>query len=126
VRRQAGQKARQATGATAEGTVGNLIQAGLIRTPFRIEREYKGVHFTALVRQDGKVEFDGQAYDSLSTAAGMARKSVIGAPAGRPFPQTNGWTFWMYSDEDDGALCDMDHLRQSYLAQKKLKIVPMG
>jgi hypothetical protein len=61
---------------------------------------------------NGKVEFDGQAYDSLSTAAGMARKSVIGAPAGRPYPQTNGWTFWMYSDEDGGKLREIDHLRQ--------------
>jgi len=112
--------------ATADATVGNLVQAGLIRTPFRIEREYKGVHLTALVRPDGKVEFDGQVYDSLSTAAGMARKSVVGTPAGRPYPQTNGWTFWMYSDEDGGELREIDHLRQNYLAQKKSKVVPMS
>jgi len=73
----------------ADATVGNLIHAGLIRTPFRIEREYKGAPFTALVRPYGKVEFDGQVYDSLPTAAGMARKSVVGAPAGRPY-QTGG------------------------------------
>ena len=126
LRRQAGQKAWQTMVATADATVGNLIQAGLIRTPFRIERDYKGVHLTAVVQPDGKVEFDGQAYDSLSTAAGMARKSVIGAPAGRPYPQTNGWTFWMYSDEDGGELREIDHLRQNYLAQKKQKIVPMS
>ena len=118
---------RQREGQTMVGgtTVGNLVDAGLIRTPFRIEREYKGVHLTAAVRPDGKVEFDGQVYDSLSTAAGMARKSVVGAPAGRPYPQTNGWTFWMYSEED-GDLREIDHLRQNYLAQKKSKIVPMG
>jgi Restriction Enzyme Adenine Methylase Associated len=81
---------------------------------------------TALVRPDGKVDFDGQAYDSLSTAAGMARKSVVGAPAGRPYPQTNGWTFWMYSDGDSGKLREIDYLRQNYLAQNKLKIVPMS
>ena len=110
----------------ADATVGDLIEAGLIRPPFRIEREYKAVHLTAAVRPDGKVEFDGQVYDSLSTAAGMARKSVVGAPAGRPYPQTNGWTFWMYSDEDGGELREIDHLRQSYLAQKKSKVVPMS
>lgn len=118
------QKARQTM--VADATVGNLIEAGLIRTPFRIEREYKGVHLVALVRADGKVEFDRQVYDSLSTAAGMARKSVLGAPASRPHPQTNGWTFWMYSDEDGGELREMDYLRQNYLAQKKSKVVPMG
>ena len=118
------QKARQTM--VADATVGNLIEAGLIRPPFRIEREYKGVHLAGLVRPDGKVEFEGQVYDSLSTAAGMARKSVVGAPEGRPYPQTNGWTFWMYSDEDGGELHEIDHLRQNYLAQKKLKIVPMS
>jgi hypothetical protein len=51
--------------------------------------------------------------------------SVIGASAGRPYPQTNGWTFWMYSD-NCGALVEIDRPRQNYLAQKKLKIVPMS
>jgi len=107
-------------------TVGDLIEAGLIRPPLRLEREYKGVQVTATVRPDGKVEFDRQAYDSLSTAAGMARKSVVGAPAGREYPQTNGWIFWMYADEAAGELREIDHLRQSYLTQKKSKIVPMA
>ncbi|MGD1097876.1 MAG: hypothetical protein ABSB35_38545 [Bryobacteraceae bacterium] len=124
--RPVGQKARRTTATVADATVGDLIQAGLIRAPFRIEREHKGVHLTGLVRQDGKVEFDGQAYDSLSTAAGMARKSVSGAPTGRPYPQTNGWTFWLYSDEEGGGLREIDHLRQAYSAQRKLKIVPMS
>jgi hypothetical protein len=118
------QKAGQAM--AGDATVDKLIEAGLIRTPFRIEREYKGVHLAGVVRPDGKVEFEGQVYDSLSTAAGMARKSVVGAPEGRPYPQTNGWTFWMYCDEDGGELREIDHLRQNYLAQKKLKIVPMS
>ena len=76
------------------------------------------------MRQDGKVEYDGHGYDSLSTAAGIARKSVIGAPAGQSFSQTNGWTFWMYSD--DGVLREIDRLRQSYLSQWKLKKVPVA
>jgi len=125
IRRQAGQKAWQTTVAMGDATVNNLIEAGLIRPPFQVERDYKGIHLTAVVRQDGKVEFAGQAYDSLSTAAGMARKSVLGAPADRPYPQTNGWTFWTYSG-DGGALVEIDRLRQNYLAQKKLKIVPMS
>ena len=71
------------------------------------------------MRHDGKIEFDGQVYDALSTAAGMARKSVIGTRQGRPYPQTNGWTFWMCSDEDAGGLRKIDNLRQYYLALKK-------
>jgi hypothetical protein len=107
-------------------TVADLIGAGLLHAPLRIERRYKDVQLTALVRPDGKVEFDGQAYDSLSTAAGMARKSVSGAPTGQPFPQTNGWTFWQYSDDRAGGLREIDQLRQAYAAQRKLKIVPMS
>lgn len=121
--RPAGQKLRTMG---ADVTLGDLIQAGLIRTPFPIEKEYKGVHLTGLVRPDGKVEFDGQAYDSPSTAAGMARKSVVGATAGHSYPQTNGWTFWMYRDAGHGKLREIDYLRQAYSAQRKLKIVPMG
>ncbi|HTW57280.1 MAG TPA: hypothetical protein VMD99_04015 [Terriglobales bacterium] len=119
-----GQKPRRTT--ETDVTLSDLIRAGLIQAPLRVEREYKGVHLTGLVRPDGKVEFDGQAYDSLSTAAGMARKSVIGAPTGHLFPQTNGWRFWQYADDSDGELRDLDHLRQSYAAPPKLKIVPLG
>jgi len=121
-----GQNARRTIGAAADVTVGDLIQAGLIHGRLQIEREYKGVHLTAVVRPDGKVEFDGQAYDSLSTAAGMARKSVVGAPVGQPFPQTNGWTFWKYADDHGGGLREIDQLRQAYATQRKLKVVPMA
>ena len=51
----------------------------MIKAPLRIERIYKDVHLTGLVRPDGKVEFDGQTYDSPSTAAGMARKTDDGS-----------------------------------------------
>ena len=122
----AAKRQRSAPAMMGGTTVGDLIEAGLIRPPLRLEREYKGVQVTATVRPDGKVEFDRQAYDSLSTAAGMARKSVVGAPAGREYPQTNGWIFWMYADEAAGELREIDHLRQSYLTQKKSKIVPMA
>ena len=122
-RREKAAKLRQTTG--ADVTLSDLIRAGLITAPLRIERVYKDVRVTGLVLPDGRVEFDGQAYDSASTAAGMARKSVVGAPMGHPFPQTNGWTFWQCAD-DGGELHDLDQLRQAYAAQRKLKIVSMG
>ncbi len=117
--RTTGAKGLEATTPASNVTVDQLIQAGLIRAPLRIEREYQGVHLTALVRQDGKVEFGGQVYESLSAAAGMARKSVTGAPSGRPYPPTNGWTFWRYSDGDGGRLREIDNLRRQYLARQK-------
>ena len=66
-------------------------------------------------RHDGTVAFDNKAYDSLSTAAGMARKSIIGVTEGRKYPQTNGWTFWQFYDERTGKWEEIDFIRQQYI-----------
>lgn len=79
-----------------------------------LEKTYNGHHLTARIECDGRVTWNGVAYDSLSTAAGVARASIIGAPAGRKYPQTNGWTFWGFRDAD-GQLKPMDALRQALM-----------
>jgi len=84
-----------------------------------LEREYKGVHLKAAIQEDGTVVVDGKPYESLSTAAGMARKSVIGAPPGRPYPQTNGWSFWRFQDPQTAKLLEIDVLRQKYLKRNR-------
>jgi len=94
--------------------VTDLMRAGFINPPLKLEKEYKGVHLTATIQQDGRVIFDGEPYNSLSIAGGMARKSVIGAPPGRPYPQTNGWTFWRYRDTETGKLEQINRLRERY------------
>lgn len=98
--------------------VSDLIQAGLIEPPFELETEYKGRRLSATVQTDGKVLVEGEIYDSLSTAAGMARKTVIGAPPGREYPQTNGWSFWKYRNAITGNLEEIDLLRQRYLNKR--------
>lgn len=115
-RHEAGKKAWETMQAMADATLANLVEAGLIRPPLEVEREYRGVRLTAGIRQGGKVLFAGEAYDSLSTAGGMARKMVIGAPKDRPYPQTNGWQFWQYCD-GNGELQEIDQLRRRYLAR---------
>jgi hypothetical protein len=91
-------------------TLTDLIRAGTIRPPLDLETTYEGRRLTARIEADGTVTWDGTRFDSLSTAAGMARKSVIGAPPGREYPPTNGWTFWRHRDED-GRLAFVDVLR---------------
>jgi hypothetical protein len=103
---------------TSEVTLSTLIAAGLITAPLEVMRTYKGFKLVATVQPDGRVAFGGQVYDSLSTAGGMARKSVIGAPEGRPFPPTNGWTFWRFHDPKTGELRDIDSVRQEFLTGK--------
>lgn len=100
-------------------TLADLIRAGIIEPPLDIERDYKGKHLSALIQANGTVVFAGASYDSLSTAGGMARKSVLGPSGKRPYPQTNGWTFWRYRDQTTGELRDVDHLRKQYQAQKQ-------
>jgi hypothetical protein len=92
-------------------TLPDLITSGLIRPPLQLETDYKGHTLTARIETDGSVTWDGNRFDSLSTAAGMARKSIVGAPPGRDYPQANGWTFWRYRDTD-GQLVFIDQLRQ--------------
>ena len=117
----AGARAPELLAAMAEATVPSLISAGLIEVPLELERNYKGAKLTAVIQPDGTVTFGGESYDSLSTAGGMARKSVIGAPEGRPYPQTNGWTFWQFRDPKTGTRRDMDSLRRQLLAHKGQK-----
>lgn len=93
----------------------DLIEAGIVQPPLPLEKMYKSGRLEAIIEADGRVRFGEKSYDSLSTAGGMARKSVIGAPSGRPYPQTNGWTFWLYRDAASGELRSIDGLRQQYL-----------
>lgn len=113
-RHEAGKRAWETMKLMADATLDNLIAAGLVKPPFEVERDYKGVHVTAVIEQSGKIVFAGEAYDSLSTAGGMARKQVVGAPPDRPYPQTNGWQFWQYRDEH-GELHAVEQLRKRYL-----------
>jgi Restriction Enzyme Adenine Methylase Associated/Type I restriction enzyme R protein N terminus (HSDR_N) len=96
----------------------DLIDTGLVQPPLPLEKMYKGVRLEGLIGADGRVGFAAESYDSLSTAGGMARKSVIGAPPGRLYPQTNGWTFWLYRDAASGELRLVDDLRQQYLQRQ--------
>jgi hypothetical protein len=65
-------------------SVQDLIAANLLRTPLALTQKYLGQEVTARLETDGRVTFDGQTYDSLSVAAGMARVSVKGPP---PLPR---------------------------------------
>ena len=117
-RKKAGKKDVGTLAALSEATLPSLIAAGLINVPLEVERVYKGVKLQATIQPDGRIAFGGQSYDSLSTAGGMARKTVIGSPEGRPYPQTNGWTFWQFRDPTTGDLRELDSLRQQLLSSK--------
>ena len=97
-------------------SLADLIQAGLLAPPVRIETKYKGVRLQARIGNEGKVEFRGETFDSLSMAAGAARATVIGLREDGRYPHTNGWTFWRMPGPD-GKTAPVDVLRQRYLRQ---------
>jgi len=103
-------------------TLAQLINEGLVRVPLDIEHRYRGTQLNARIEQANRIVFDGRAYDSLSTAGGVARKSVVGSPPGREFPQTNGWTFWQFRSSD-GNLRVLDELRRQFHERKVVSLV---
>jgi Restriction Enzyme Adenine Methylase Associated len=96
-------------------TLKDLISSGSLALPLDLETTYKGQKLTARIEPDSTVTWNGTAYDSLSIAGGMARKSIVGAPPGREYPPTNGWTFWRFR-ESDGHLVPIDLRRQRHFA----------
>jgi len=96
----------------------DLINAGLVTQGLALRKKYLGHEVSAHICADGSVQLGDHSYDSLSTAAGMARVEVKGPPPdGRRFYQTNGWTFWEFEDES-GQRRPIDHLRKLYLRRE--------
>lgn len=100
-------------------SIGDLFEAGLLRPPVELHCRYRGHLLEAVIRKNGLVEFGGEVFSSLSTAAGVARKPFhTGDLKGRPYPQTNGWTFWKVQSKA-GKVEAIDVFRQRYLEQQK-------
>jgi len=98
-----------------------LIETGAIVPPLAIEHRFRDRVVTATIEGPRRVVLDGVAFDSLSTAAGVARQTESGAdPASRP-PATNGWTFWRYHLQD-GSTRQLDALRREASARGVARI----
>jgi len=102
-------------------TLADLISAVLVRVPLPVEHDYKGTHLTAVIEGPDRIAFGGSVYESLSLAGGVARRSVVGPPPGREYPQTNGWTFWQYR-RSDGGLGYLDELRRALYEGKVVSL----
>jgi len=99
-------------------TVKQLLDAGLIGTGTQLHQRYLGREVTATVEPDGRIQVGGEVYNSLSIAGGVARAGVKGPPAGgRRYYQTNGWTFWQYTDAS-GKQQPMEALREQYRSSR--------
>lgn len=97
-------------------TMTDLFANVSLKPPVDLQKTYKGKLLTGRIESDGQVTFGGKRYESLSTAAGQARKTAMGSPDGRRYPQTNGWTFWHFQDSD-GSWQQLDTLRRRHWAK---------
>jgi hypothetical protein len=106
-------KARAVKKAHGEGTpwsgvtLGDILAAGLLAPPVDVMRTYKGHDLRARILGDGRVEFAGKVFGSLSVAGQMARRSITPDISA----QTNGWTFWRFRDST-GQVRELDSLRR--------------
>jgi len=95
-------------------TLRDLIEAGLIRAPLKVEKTYRGKKLTATIEADGTIAFLGKSYTSPSTAGGVARAHVLG---GHP-RATNGWDFWTFTDKG-GQRSPIKTIRERYVQSRK-------
>jgi hypothetical protein len=93
----------------------DIIAAGLLAPPVALFRKYRGMKLTAQLLPGGQIEFQGQTYDSCSTAAEYARSTITGRRM-----HTNGWAFWQLVGAD-GKVTTLLELRQRFMAMKGLK-----
>jgi hypothetical protein len=93
-------------------TLPDLIAAGVLTTPLRLFRKYKGQTLEATLLPSGRVEFQGVQYDSCSSAAEAARLAVTGQRM-----STNGWDFWQYRD-GAGKRLSLDNARERFVRTK--------
>jgi hypothetical protein len=73
-----------------KGERGNPPLAPYAADGFLIRATVKGQQYTARVRRDGKIRFDGNIYNSPSNAG----TAVVGRSC-------NGWAFWRYKNKDN-------------------------
>lgn len=88
-----------------------LMQRGFLEAGSELAADYQGKSLTAKIIADGKVEFRGAKYASVSAAGAAAKQSVSGQ-----FAATDGWSFWRVRDVA-GQLVPISTLRQRLKAQ---------
>ena len=74
---------------------------GLFKGGKVIYVNYNGKDYKAWVYRNGRIKFNGELFDSPSTAGASIKKGK----------STNGWRFWKYKDEN-GKLVYIDNLRK--------------
>jgi predicted type IV restriction endonuclease len=111
--REAGRKAARTRRELGQVSLADILNATLLTAPTRLFRNYKGQTLEATLLPDGRLEFQGDRFDSCSTAAERARATVTGRRM-----NTNGWAFWQFLDAK-GNTCTLDRVQKAFRAGKQ-------
>ena len=90
-------------------TLKDLVVAGILQPPMKLFSHYRGKTLEAKLIPTGEIEFEGQRYNSPSTAGSAARGSITGQKM-----STNGWVFWQVQN-NDGTLRTLGQIRDDYV-----------
>lgn len=87
---------------------GATIPFGNLRATYKPRGGNRAFKFEATVTSEG-IEFDGEVFDSLSSA-GIHAKKLAGAKDSAS--RTNGWEFWEFYDSETNSWVLVDSFRQ--------------
>ena len=83
-----------------------LKSSGILPPGLKLYKTYKGKEFVAEVIEGQKIKFNGEIYDSVSSAAVAAIRST-----GSKRNTEDGWRWWLFEDSNSGETKPIDELR---------------
>jgi hypothetical protein len=84
-----------------------LKSSGILPSGLKLYKTYKGKEFMAEVIEGQKIKFNGEIYDSVSSAAVAAIRST-----GSKRKTEDGWRWWLFEDSNSGEIKPIDELRR--------------
>ena len=84
-----GSIAKKRRRAKTKDTKGSVVLAGLVTRRIPLKGYYKGYEYSATLRVNGKIYYDGDLYESPTAAAKTVTNRTV-----------NGWVFWKYKNRN--------------------------
>lgn len=92
-------------------SLADLIALGVLIAGATLEASYFGERHTAELLGDGRVEYAGKIYGSLSGAGEAVKHAVRGDALSDKTRSTDGWRFWRTKERDTGKLATLKEIR---------------
>lgn len=73
----------------AKDGIGTIALAGIVERRIGLRGWFNGYEYKATLRKNGQIFFDGEKYDTPTSAAKAVKKRTV-----------NGWVFWHYKDKN--------------------------